>query len=373
MEKIKWKYHDHDSIFYYNLDSNLDSNSEIIAFDFDWTLVRPKSHRILPRDPDDIKLCYDNVIEKLREEHSKGKKIVIFSNQKKSNIRMLYLRLTWFVNQFPNITFIASLKNDLNRKPETGMWDFLTQNKNINLSKCCFIGDAGGRDSKGISGKDSKGISGKDFSCSDRKFAYNIGINFKTPEEYFLGEEPKDFKWGSFDPRNYIVKKNKNKLNFSHISPEIIMMVGLPASGKSTFVKKYFGEYTYINQDILKTKKKCIDNTIKALKNNDNVIIDNTNVDIQTRKEYIELAKQYNYFIRCFVIDVDINLAKHLNKVRYRLTRNSNKNIPDIAYNVLSKKYKSPSMDEGFTEVINIPFTLEFESSIHKKEFYKFS
>jgi bifunctional polynucleotide phosphatase/kinase len=40
----------------------------------------------------------------------------------------------------------------------------------------------------------------------------------------------------------------------------MIIMIGLPASGKSTFSKKYFLPfgYVHINRDILKTQEKCL-------------------------------------------------------------------------------------------------------------------
>jgi len=41
----------------------------------------------------------------------------------------------------------------------------------------------------------------KDFSCTDRKFAANLGITFFTPEEIFLNQPPcKEFSWGPFNP-----------------------------------------------------------------------------------------------------------------------------------------------------------------------------
>ncbi len=33
-----------------------------------------------------------------------------------------------------------------------------------------------------------------------RAFAVNIGIAFKSPEEFFLGEQPRKWIWRGFDP-----------------------------------------------------------------------------------------------------------------------------------------------------------------------------
>jgi bifunctional polynucleotide phosphatase/kinase len=65
------------------------------------------------------------------------------------------------------------------------MWELLTEKHNgdikIDLPKSFFCGDAAGR-------KDNKH---KDFSDSDLKFALNVGLVFKTPENLFLGEVEK--------------------------------------------------------------------------------------------------------------------------------------------------------------------------------------
>ena len=55
----------------------------------------------------------------------------------------------------------------------------------------------------------------KDHSCSDRKFAANIGIKFYTPEEYF--EKMKSFNrfdWGSVNPKTLISSDTEAKENW---------------------------------------------------------------------------------------------------------------------------------------------------------------
>lgn len=67
------------------------------------------------------------------------------------------------------------------RKPKTGMWDLMVAEFNDGIQpdkdKCFFVGDASG----GPNGPAALGD-------SDRKFAENIGIAFRTPEEEFGGE-----------------------------------------------------------------------------------------------------------------------------------------------------------------------------------------
>ena len=55
------------------------------------------------------------------------------------------------------------------------------ENIEVDLSQSIYVGDAAGR-------PEIPKVKKKDFSTSDRLFALNIGLNFKTPEEMFLGK-----------------------------------------------------------------------------------------------------------------------------------------------------------------------------------------
>ena len=85
------------------------------------------------------------------------------------------------------MTFLAAITKDDNRKPGVGMWEYFLKNLNgnmkVNMKKSFYCGDAAGRPKTA----DHK----KDFSDTDRKFAINIGIDFYTPESYFLGLKEK--------------------------------------------------------------------------------------------------------------------------------------------------------------------------------------
>lgn len=69
---------------------------------------------------------------------------------------------------------IATMKDE-NRKPGLGMWNHFMQKCNggieIDKESSFFVGDAAGRQF--------------DFSDSDKEFAREMGLPFKTPEEVF--------------------------------------------------------------------------------------------------------------------------------------------------------------------------------------------
>jgi bifunctional polynucleotide phosphatase/kinase len=59
----------------------------------------------------------------------------------------------------------------------------------------------------------------------------------------------KDASGKNYDAKDLISKRQ-----------EVIICVGMPASGKSSFTKKIFepNGYVRVNQDTLKTKEKCV-------------------------------------------------------------------------------------------------------------------
>jgi bifunctional polynucleotide phosphatase/kinase len=156
--------------------------------------------------------------------------------------------------------------------------------------------------------------------------------------------------------------KNKYKFNIEKKNNlEMIFVIGRPGSGKSTFSKKIlntkgFENYVYVNQDECKTKNICMKKIKNAIKNNKNILIDNTHPDKNSRKEYIQFAKNNNLFVKVYIMDVSENLAKHLNHMRLMKGGNKKKFVPEIAYRIYNKKYEKPIFDEGIDEIIEIPF-----------------
>ena len=93
-----------------------------------------------------------------------------------------------------------------------------------------------------------------------RNFAANVGIKFKTPEEFFLHDAALPFI-RDFEPSIFLDMPSEASLDASPPAIEkrnpldIVIFCGSPASGKSTFYRKHLQPLGYerVNQDTLKT------------------------------------------------------------------------------------------------------------------------
>jgi len=150
---------------------------KLAGFDLDHTFITTKSGNTFPKNSDDWKLFNENVEDKIKQLMKEKYQIVIFSNQ--SNMDKSEKKYSGFIEKIKEINklfnnkieFVVAFGKNEYRKPEIGMWEFYTKNRNVNYDESFYVGDAAGRKN--------------DFSNSDLKFAENIGITFYTPEEYF--------------------------------------------------------------------------------------------------------------------------------------------------------------------------------------------
>jgi len=371
-----------DGTFSYFDSPKLKGKSKVLGFDMDSTLIEPKSGAKWPKSRVDWKWWKSVVPTRLKEWYNKGYKIVIFTNQggiekKKQELKHITGKILDITEKlsFPVQAFVAHATN-IHRKPNTTMWDFFVTNCNkgvdVDLKESFYIGDAGGRLKGWRSGAK------KDFSCSDRSFAFNVGIGFKTPEEFFLDEAAtKKFSWGCLDAAAYLKdaeSKGLKEFEGSSITSdkqEMLIFVGMPASGKSSFAKKYLEPkgYVWINRDTLKTPAKCLKAAEAALEKGKSVVIDNTSPTTADRANYINLAKEASVPVRCFVFELSRELANHLNFFREKVTDGDRRRVPDVGFNVYKSKFQQPTMKDGYKEICTVRFVPKFTDEATRRLF----
>ncbi|KAK0107173.1 hypothetical protein ONS95_003878 [Cadophora gregata] len=305
---------------------------KIAAFDFDSTLIQTSSGKKFATDAKDWKWWHTSVPATLRKLYLEdGFRVVVVSNQAGISLkpdtkgpRTTVSKLATFKNKvlavfgqlnIP-ISIYAATGKDIYRKPRTGMWtellnDYDIELDSLDLDSSIFVGDAAGREA--LNGQP------KDFSCSDRNFAHNVGIRFYTPEEYFLGEATRPFT-RTFDPNEYLRLSAGEVLEpYTKKNPcDIVLFCGSPAAGKSTFYWKNLEPLGYkrVNQDILKSREKCLKVAGEYLKDGKAVAIDNTNADPDVRKKWIELAAKHSVPIRCVLFTAGSEICEHNDAVR---------------------------------------------------------
>lgn len=350
MTTLSWKQIDaSNSCYLFGETTTFVLKSKIACFDIDSTIIKTKSGKTFATNKNDWIFFNDNVpkkLQKIKKTHS----IIFITNQsglkskekmddwqqkisdvcKKLNVNLrVYCSIQKDVFRKPCPTFINMIKSELDKKLDYESY---------------YCGDAAGRKN--------------DFSDTDYKFAVNANLEFYVPEQIFCDEE--------YDTSQicttYINHDKKDKKNKKFIpetkKKELILMVGFPGSGKSKYVVENIVPHGYIriNQDTLKTKQKCIKETKNAIINKKNIVIDNLNYDIKTRKEYIDIAKSNNYNVRCLIMTTSRALSIHNMLHRTYISNGAVNRIQDVVYNMMSKNYVKPTIDEGIDNILDIHF-----------------
>jgi predicted kinase len=154
-------------------------------------------------------------------------------------------------------------------------------------------------------------------------------------------------------------------------SPKLFVLVGIPGSGKSTFIRQKMSADDYViisTDDVIekmaaevgktydelwqtrpyKRAKKIADaNFADAVKNVKNIIWDQTNITIDKRKTILsKIPEQYYKVAVLFTTPLDVV------KDRLKKREKEGKIIPDHVVNDMFKRLQPPTVTEGFDEVV---------------------
>jgi predicted kinase len=135
---------------------------------------------------------------------------------------------------------------------------------------------------------------------------------------------------------------------------ECVILIGLPASGKSTFFRERFAAtHDHVSKDLLRgirqPERRQQQLLRKSLSAGRSVVVDNTNPTIANRAELIAIAREHGARVKGYYFETDAADAVRRNRLREGRAR-----VPDVAIFTIRKRLQPPSMAEGFDELWHV-------------------
>jgi len=133
----------------------------------------------------------------------------------------------------------------------------------------------------------------------------------------------------------------------SRKEPELVILMGVQASGKSTFYHEKFAKtHLRINLDMIWTRpreKKLFESCMQVRQS---AVIDNTNLFKSDRQRYIPIAKEHGMRVIGYYFQPYLDICINRNEKRDEISK-----IPKGALISAYNKIEPPVCDEGFDEL----------------------
>ena len=155
-------------------------------------------------------------------------------------------------------------------------------------------------------------------------------------------------------------------------TPKLILMAGIAGSGKTTLAKKEYPDYIRISLDDIRRSWYERGNLVEAykpdglpvptsnnrkaehvlinnaLRQGQNIIVDDTNLTRDIRRHHVLHAGRYGYAVHAIVF-CNFERARSQNKLRHGEER-----VPDYVVHKMQRDFESPIMEEGFESIRTI-------------------
>jgi len=135
---------------------------------------------------------------------------------------------------------------------------------------------------------------------------------------------------------------------------ECVILIGLPASGKSTFFRERFaGTHDHVSKDLLRNNRRPQRRQeqliAQSLASGRSVVVDNTNPSVAVRVPLIAAARQHEAEVVGYFFPTEAGDALRRNRARQGRER-----VPDVAIFTARKRLEPPTIEEGFDRLYTV-------------------
>lgn len=334
----------------------------VAAFDFDSTLHRHRGRGPAERDVLRVLAAFAGTWN-----------LAIFTNRP-ANPRALTLGIAGTIaasKLIPLETFLAKMasaglecdvfaatQNDVFRKPHVGAWDVFVRRRAVSpraQAASFYCGDAAGRQG--------------DFAASDRWFAHNAGLRFYVPEQLF-GRLPVSAPlpplrdgWGELEHEISEAVRRGDRVwddAAKSVAGHVVVLVGSPASGKSTFAAS-LGGAAVVARDDHKSEARFARAAAEALRGGPaTVVLDTTGGTADRRESLSRLAREArpDAPLTWVWVQTPKVICFHLDGVRVAAGK-ARTQLPKVAIHGFWKRFEPPTEEEAAgagARLVSLPF-----------------
>ena len=135
---------------------------------------------------------------------------------------------------------------------------------------------------------------------------------------------------------------------------ECVILIGLPAAGKSSFYRERFaGTHDHISKDLLRNNRRPERRQeqliLESLSGGRSLVVDNTNASAAIRAPLIQAARAHGARVIGYYFPTEAGAALRRNRAREGKER-----VPDVAIFAVRKRLEPPSLEEGFDELFEV-------------------
>lgn len=142
-------------------------------------------------------------------------------------------------------------------------------------------------------------------------------------------------------------------MNGAPPSLEVVLLVGLPGSGKTSFVRARLAGHAHVSKDLMRSTRdrnpRQLALVAQALAAGRSVVVDNTNLRSTDRAPLIAASRAAGAKVVGYFFDATAKECLARNRAREGKAR-----VPDVAIHVARARLEPPTREEGFDALFTV-------------------